>query len=190
MKKLFAGIVLSLLLLCCSVLTVNAAVVSIDFDSLPIGDIPEQGIDLGDVRIFGMLYTGIGEDYLDGSSVLQKTIGVYPGVVTFRFDQSLFIDEIEVTLRTNAADAMLRAIGSEGTASFSLDYNTSMDKSFSPTFNGIGFIDELVFTGGESFITGLTYNTTPGNAPVLTPIPGALVLFGSGLLGLAGFRRK
>jgi len=58
--------------------------------------------------------------------------------------------------------------------------------SFDETIN-IDSAHALVFStgygGGQAYLQG-TIDATP------VPIPGALLLFGSGLLGLAGWRRK
>lgn len=73
-----------------------------------------------------------------------------------------------------------------GATVFSQLYNSSNTPTLvANTYNGL--IDQVVFHGNPDFwtIDDITYN---GVNPV--PAPGAVWLFGSGLMGLFGFKRR
>ena len=189
MKKICSLLLLPLCLFCCSALGVQAATQSFDFNALTSGDyIPIEGIEQDGVTLYG-LSANIIDLQADSDATGAKGIAVWPGSVTITFDSSLNVDQITATMGFNNTQSSLQVFGSAGMAYLTFDDSYQWSSPVTRTINNIGTINALYFQSYEGFISSLEYNVST-TASAATPIPGALLLMGSGLVGLAGFVRR
>lgn len=163
----------------------NAATVSINFNSLPQGDISSG--DSVAINSFTTLSTdgfaSIGSSIFGGDAI---TIGAAGNSVFFVFDTSaVAVSNVTLSGRSNNAPVDIAAFDLNGSEVdfFQTDNNWTSAVSVS-SLTPISAIDVLLLESEISSLS-ITYETVSA-----VPVPAAVWLFGSGLIGLAGVARR
>lgn len=136
----------------------------------------------------------------DSNFVLSASVGTDGGTAMSRASNDLwFTSPIDAFLKINfsydlnmnSTDAVSHCYASVSV--WDLDSNTNhyFDTSaYEEAKNQSRFIFMPVFANKDYNLYAETYAYTDTDLPLHTPVPGAVLLLGSGLLGLAGFSRR
>ena len=176
MKRMFTMVLTAVMVLGLAFTELEAASVLIDFESLPLGVIPLEGYDVGDVHISSP----------DSAEIIDLDLGEGPNQVVALWPMTLVLDlnvpatQIWATIGSNCCPCTVTAYGTLGNDSFSIENPWSPGTR--DTITGIGDIYQVTVFGWESWVDDFEYQ------PV--PIPGTIMLLVSGLAGLAVMRKR
>lgn len=131
----------------------------------------------------GLFGLGVDSGTLDDWALDNNWPGANPEALTFSFTHAVILDSIDLGLFDNIFDS--------GKSFYTLDGGSAVTITDSITLVGLEFSDLVISTNTRGFLeSGTSFRVNQLQVSSVVPVPAAVWLFGSALLGLVGIKRK